>query len=53
MEGRHDKRFRYLQPATVKEALAMHKEHRDDYKVICGGQLLLIIKRQGLVTPNI
>jgi hypothetical protein len=43
--------FHYLKPASVKEALAMYAEH-DDCKVICGGQSLLIVMRQGMVAPN-
>ena len=43
----HD--FMHLQPSNVKEALAMLAEHKDDCKVICGGQSLLIVMRQGLV----
>ena len=43
----HD--FTHLQPGSVKEALAMLAEHKDDCKVICGGQSLLIVMRQGLV----
>ena len=43
----HD--FMHLQPGSVKEALAMLAEHKDDCKVICGGQSLLIVMRQGLV----
>jgi len=46
----HD--FTYLRPGTVKETFAMLKEHQDDCKVICGGQSLLIIMRQGLVAPE-
>jgi carbon-monoxide dehydrogenase medium subunit len=46
----HD--FNYLRPGTVKETFAMLKEHQDDCKVICGGQSLLIIMRQGLVAPE-
>ena len=46
----HD--FTYLRPGTVKETFAMLKEHQDDCKVICGGQSLLIIMRQGLVAPQ-
>jgi carbon-monoxide dehydrogenase medium subunit len=41
-----------LRPGTVKETFAMLKEHQDDCKVICGGQSLLIIMRQGLVAPE-
>jgi hypothetical protein len=46
----HD--FTYLQPGSVKEALAMLAEHADDCKVICGGQSLLIVMRQGLVQTD-
>ncbi len=30
----------------------MLAEHQEDGKIICGGQSLLIIMRQGLVTPE-
>jgi carbon-monoxide dehydrogenase medium subunit len=43
--------FNYLRPGTLKEALAMYAEH-DDCKVICGGQSLLIIMRQGMIAPE-
>lgn len=46
----HD--FTYLRPSNVSEALAMLQEHADDCKIICGGQSLLIVMRQGLVTPE-
>ena len=46
----HD--FTYLRPGNVKEALAMLAQHRDDAKIICGGQSLLIIMRQGLVVTE-
>lgn len=46
----HD--FNYLRPGTVKEAFGMLGEHKDDCKVICGGQSLLIVMRQGLVAPE-
>jgi carbon-monoxide dehydrogenase medium subunit len=46
----HD--FTYLKPGTVKEALAMLAEHADECKVICGGQSLLIVMRQGLVAVD-
>jgi carbon-monoxide dehydrogenase medium subunit len=36
----------------MKEALQMLKEHEDECKVICGGQSLLVIMRQGLVSPE-
>ena len=46
----HD--FEYLRATTVKEALELIEQHKDDYKVICGGQSLLILMRQGLVSPE-
>ena len=46
----HD--FTYLKPGTVKEALTMLSDHVDDCKIICGGQSLLIVMRQGLITVN-
>jgi carbon-monoxide dehydrogenase medium subunit len=46
----HD--FTYLQPGSVKEALAMLAEHKDECKIICGGQSLLIVMRQGLVQTD-
>jgi carbon-monoxide dehydrogenase medium subunit len=44
--------FTYLKPGSAKEALQMLSEHQEDCKIICGGQSLLIILRQGLVTPE-
>jgi CO/xanthine dehydrogenase FAD-binding subunit len=46
----HD--FNYLRASTVKEALDLIDKHKDDYKIICGGQSLLILMRQGLVAPE-
>ncbi len=45
----HD--FNYLRPTSLQEAFAMYAEH-DDCKVICGGQSLLIVMRQGMVAPE-
>lgn len=44
--------FTYLKPGSMKEALQMLAEHQDECKVICGGQSLLVILRQGLVSPE-
>src|SRR5208283_2189264 len=44
--------FTYLKPGSAGEALEMLAEHQEDGKIICGGQSLLIIMRQGLVTPE-
>jgi carbon-monoxide dehydrogenase medium subunit len=46
----HD--FTYLKPSSLKEALTMLAEHKDECKVICGGQSLLIIMRQGLLVTD-
>lgn len=45
----HD--FEYFAPKTLKEAFALLDKYQDDCKVICGGQSLLVLMRQGLVTP--
>ncbi len=44
--------FVYLKTNTVEEALDLIDQHKEDYKVICGGQSLLILMRQGLVSPE-
>jgi carbon-monoxide dehydrogenase medium subunit len=46
----HD--FTYLKPSSLQEALTMLAEHKDECKVICGGQSLLIIMRQGLLVAD-
>ena len=46
------KDFKYLRPGNAKEALGLLAEHKDDCKIICGGQSLLILLRQGLVAPE-
>jgi carbon-monoxide dehydrogenase medium subunit len=46
----HD--FTYLKPVTLQEALSMLAEHKDECKIICGGQSLLIVMRQGLVVTD-
>jgi len=44
--------FNYHRALTLKDALRLLEKHRDDYKIICGGQSLLILMRQGLVAPE-
>lgn len=44
--------FEHFAPKTLKEALALLAKYGDDCKVICGGQSLLILMRQGLVAPK-
>jgi len=46
------KDFEYLSPQTLQEALVLLDKYRDVYKVIAGGQSLLILMRQGLVAPE-
>jgi aerobic carbon-monoxide dehydrogenase medium subunit len=46
----HD--FTYLKPGTLQEAMSMLAEHQDECKIICGGQSLLIVMRQGLVVTE-
>jgi carbon-monoxide dehydrogenase medium subunit len=46
------KDFERLAPKTLKEALTLLAEYKDDCKVIAGGQSLLILMRQGLVAPK-
>jgi len=46
----HD--FTYLKPGTLQEALSMLSDHKDECKIICGGQSLLIVMRQGLLVTD-
>jgi len=46
------KDFEHFAPKTLKEALTLLNKYGDDAKVICGGQSLLILMRQGLVAPK-
>ena len=44
--------FEYFAPKTLKEALSLLNQYRDDCKVIAGGQSMLVLMRQGLVSPE-
>jgi aerobic carbon-monoxide dehydrogenase medium subunit len=46
------KDFEYFSPKTLQEALVLLDQYRDEYKVIAGGQSLLVLMRQGLVAPE-
>lgn len=46
------KDFEYFAPKTLKEALTLLNTYRDECKIIAGGQSLLILMRQRLVTPE-
>lgn len=45
--------FIYKKARTVEEALDLIDQFKDNYKIICGGQSLLILMRQGLVAPEV
>jgi carbon-monoxide dehydrogenase medium subunit len=44
--------FNYHRAETIAETLSLLEKFREDYKIICGGQSLLILMRQGLVAPE-
>ena len=45
--------FEYVAPKTLQEALQFLDQYRDHYKIIAGGQSLLIMMRQGLIRPEV
>jgi carbon-monoxide dehydrogenase medium subunit len=44
--------FEYLAPKTVKEALSLLSKYKDEAKMIAGGQSMLVVMRQRLLTPE-
>jgi len=44
--------FEYFAPKTVEEALTLLSQYNEESKVIAGGQSLLVLMRQGLVSPK-
>ena len=44
-------RFELLQPDSVEEAVALLNEHREEARVIAGGQSLLLMLRSGMLRP--
>lgn len=46
------KDFKYLTPKTVKDALTLLAQHGDEAKLIAGGQSLIVLMKQGLITPK-
>lgn len=44
--------FEYLEPRTIKEAVQLLQQYRDEAKVLAGGQSLLIMMHQGLIAPS-
>ncbi len=47
------KDFVYLRPGSIKEALSLLSQYKDACKIVCGGQSMLILMRQGLVAPEV
>jgi carbon-monoxide dehydrogenase medium subunit len=46
-------KFDYLQPKTLKSALALLEKHGDEARAIAGGTSLLIMMRQRLLMPKV
>jgi len=46
-------RFDYVEPPTLKKALALMEKHGEDGRVIAGGTSLLIMMRQRLLLPKV
>ena len=47
----HD--FTYLKPSSLKEALSMLGEHKDECKVICGGAVSFDRDAAGIVSDRL
>src|SRR5262245_57925088 len=45
-------KFDYQEPATLKKVLSLLDKHGEEARVIAGGTSLLIMMRQGLLTPR-
>src|SRR5512139_1781816 len=46
------KEFEYLAPKTVEETLSLLSQHKEEAKIIAGGQSMLVVMRQGLLAPE-
>jgi carbon-monoxide dehydrogenase medium subunit len=44
--------FEYLAPKTVEEALSLLSKYKEEAKMIAGGQSMLVVMRQRLLTPE-
>lgn len=44
--------FEYFAPKTVKEAISLLAKYKDEAKIICGGQSILVVMKQRLLTPE-
>ena len=46
------KNFKYLAPKTVQETLTLLSQYKEKAKIMAGGQSLLVVMKQGLITPE-
>jgi carbon-monoxide dehydrogenase medium subunit len=46
------KDFEYFDPKTVKEALPLLSQYKEEAKIIAGGQSLLVVMKQGMLTTE-
>ena len=44
--------FDYFAPKTVKEALSLLSKYKEEAKIIAGGQSMLVVMKQRLLTPD-
>ena len=44
--------FEYFAPKTVKEALSLLSKYKEEAKIIAGGQSMLVVMKQGLLTSE-
>jgi CO/xanthine dehydrogenase FAD-binding subunit len=44
--------FEYFSPGTVEEAFSLLSQYKEEAKIIAGGQSMLVIMRQGLLTTE-
>jgi carbon-monoxide dehydrogenase medium subunit len=44
--------FEYFAPKTVKEALSLLSKYKEEAKIVAGGQSILVVMRQRLLTPE-
>jgi carbon-monoxide dehydrogenase medium subunit len=44
--------FEYFAPKTVKEAVSLLAKYKEEAKIICGGQSILVVMKQRLLTPE-
>jgi carbon-monoxide dehydrogenase medium subunit len=47
------KGFEYFAPKKVEESLSLLSQYKGEAKIIAGGQSMLVIMRQGLLTPEV